>query len=142
MQKIQTLQNQLLKVLSGKKYRFSTDALHNEYNLLQVVDIAHQETVSFVHNYFSNSLPPVFDNYYETFATCHDINTRSGSSTIKPPQIKTEMGALSMKVYGATLWNPLTIDLKTIPNIKKFRRKVKQSSFPYFNPYKIKNKNK
>ena len=125
IKKIQILQNQLLKVLSGKKYRFSTNELHNEFNLLKVTDIAKQETVSFVHNYFSNSLPPVFDNYYETFATCHNINTRSGSKIIKPPKIKTDMGAFSIKVKGAKLWNEIHNDLKTIPKIKKFRLKLK-----------------
>ena len=30
--------------------------LHNEFDLLKVTDIAKQETVSIVHNYFSNRL--------------------------------------------------------------------------------------
>jgi hypothetical protein len=53
------LQKQLLKVLSGKNYRFSTDMLHNEFELLKIKDIVKQEIITFVHNFFSNSLPPV-----------------------------------------------------------------------------------
>ena len=80
MQRIQTLQNRLLKVISGKDYRFSTDELHDEFDLLLIKDIANQEILAFVHNYFSNSLPPVFNGYFETLASNHNINTRNGGN--------------------------------------------------------------
>ena len=56
LKRIQTLQNRLLKVLSGKNYRFSTDMLHTEFEILKIKDIVKQEVITFVHNYFSNSL--------------------------------------------------------------------------------------
>ena len=59
LNKVQKLQNQLLKVLSGKKFRFPTDELHDEFELLTVKDISEQEILTFVHNFFSNNLPPV-----------------------------------------------------------------------------------
>ena len=78
MKRIQTLQNQLLKVLSRKNYLFSTDKLHDEFELLKVNDLTKQEIATFVHNYFSNSLPSVFDGYFETLASNHNRNTRNG----------------------------------------------------------------
>ena len=66
MEKIQVLQNKLLKVPSEKKYRYPTEKLHKEFELL-VEDLAKQKLLSFVHNYFSNNLPPVFDNYFDLF---------------------------------------------------------------------------
>ena len=39
LNKIQFLQNQLLKVLSSKKFRFSTDKLHNEFEILKIQDL-------------------------------------------------------------------------------------------------------
>ena len=62
MLKILTLQNQLLTVISEKKYRYPTEKLQNLFNLLLVKDIANQELLKFVHNNFYNSLPTVFDN--------------------------------------------------------------------------------
>ena len=59
MKRIHTLQNQLLKVLSGKNYRFSTDKLHDEFELLKIKEITKQEIAFFVHTFCSNSLPPV-----------------------------------------------------------------------------------
>ena len=83
MKIIQTLQNQLLKVLSGKTYRFSTDKLHDEFELLKVKDITKQEIASFVHNFFSNSSHTVFDGYFETLASNHNRNTRNGHNFTK-----------------------------------------------------------
>ena len=64
LKKIQTLQNQLLKVLLRKDYRFSTNELHNSMDLLKIDDIADQEILFFVHNYFLKKFSPVFDDYY------------------------------------------------------------------------------
>ena len=52
LNKIQVLQNQLLKVLLKKDYRSPTDELHKSMDILKVNDIAEQEIVTFVHNYF------------------------------------------------------------------------------------------
>ena len=101
MLKIQTLQNQLLKVLSEKKYRYPTEKLHKEFNLLLVKDIANQELLTFVHNYYSNSLPPVFENYFKPFD--HHYNTRNGHQTIRIEDHDTEIAAASVKVMGAKL---------------------------------------
>ena len=56
MLKIQTLQNQHLKVISEKKYHYPTEQLYKEFKLLLVKYLANQELPTFVHNYFSNSL--------------------------------------------------------------------------------------
>ena len=131
MQRIQTLQNQLIKVLAHKHYRYPTNVLHNEFNFLKVKDIANQEILTFVHNYFANKLPPVFDNYFVTYATCHDRNTRSGSTQIKPPRFNTKIADLSIKYMGAKIWNELSNDLKSISNSKMFRRQYKNLILPY-----------
>ena len=130
LNKIQFLQNQLLKVLSSKKFRYSTDKLHNEFEILKVKDMVNQEILTFVHNYFSNSLPTAFNNYYETLISIHGINTRHGSNINKIPH-RTKMGALSIKIHGAELWNKLDNNLKSISHVKCFRFRYKNSIIPY-----------
>ena len=130
LNKIQFLQNQLLKVLSSKKFRYSTDKLHNEFEILKVKDMVNQEILTFVHNYFSNSLPTAFNNYYETLISIHGINTRHGSNINKIPY-RTKMGALSIKIHGAELWNKLDNNLKSISHVKCFRFRYKNSIIPY-----------
>ena len=130
LNRIQFLQNQLLKVLSCKKFRYSTDKLHNEFDLLKVQDMVNQEILTFVHNYISNSLPSAFNNYYETLASIHGVNTRHGSDLSKTRH-RTKMGALSIKIHGPELWNKLNINIKSIPNVKCFRFRYKKSIIPY-----------
>ena len=130
LNKIQFLQNQLLKVLSSKKFRHSTDKLHNEFEILKVQDMVNQEILTFAFKYFANSLPPVFDNYYETLANTHGLNTRHGSNLRKVSH-KTKTGALSIKIHGAELWNKLDNNLKSIPHVKSFRYRYKTSILPY-----------
>ena len=55
--KIQVLQNKLLKILTFKNYRYSTNQLHNEFGILKVNDIINQEILTFVHEYINNKLP-------------------------------------------------------------------------------------
>ena len=124
MLKIQTLQNQLLKVLYEKKYRYPTEKLHKELNLLLVNDIANQELLTFVHNYYSDSLPPVFDNYFDPFD--HPYNTRYAPSSIRLRDHDTEMAAASVQVKGAKLWNDLNISYKNITKRKNFKTQYKQ----------------
>ena len=120
MQRIQTLQNQLLKVISGKEYRHSTNDLHDEFDFLLVKDIANQEIVAFVHNYFSNNLPPVFDGYFETLANNHSRNTRNGKNLIRIAEHNTDIAGSAIKIQGAKLWNKLDNNLKQITKVKMF----------------------
>ena len=133
IKRIQTLQNQLLKVLSKKDYRFSTDSLHNEFDILKIKDIVKQEVITFVHNFFSNSLPPVFDGYFETLASNHNRNTRNGSNLIKITSHSTNFSASSLKIQGAKVWNRLDNNLKSLQKVKNFRDKFKCSRLPYVN---------
>ena len=130
IKRIQTLQNQLLKVLLGKKFRFPTDDLHHELNILKVEDITNQEILSFVHNYFANKLPSAFDNYYQIFANFSDRVTRN-SHTIQIGHHNTKIAALSLKISGAKKWNDLSNDIKSIKNIKRFKREYKSKCIPY-----------
>ena len=123
MGRIQTLQNQLLKVLSEKTYRYPTEKLHKELNLLLIDDISKQEMLTFVHNYFSSVLPPVFENYFELFKHPHD--TRQEPNTIRIKKHVTVMAASSVQIKGAKLWNDLDMSLKNITNRKCFRNKYK-----------------
>ena len=131
LKRIQKLQNQLLKVLSGKKFRFPTDELHDEFELLTVKDISEQEILTFVHNFFSEKLPPVFNGYFETLASIHNRNTRHGSNLLSIPRHTTKIAASSIKIQGAKLWNKLDNNLKNISKAKKFKSKFKYSRFPY-----------
>ena len=125
IQKIQVLQNQLLKVLSNKKRRYSTEKLHREFDILMVQDIKNHEILTFVHNYFYNNLPPVFDDYFIKFN--HRYNTRNVNNSYQIKSHNTDTAALSVQIDGSKQWNKLNNELKLIPKRKNFRKKIKKS---------------
>ena len=129
--KIQTLQNKLLKVLMGKNYRYSTNSLHNELEILKVSDIAKTNTVTFIHNYFHDKLSKIFKNYFTVFNEVHNINTRGSTNNIIIANHKTNFGHSTMKIKGAKLWNNIDADTKKLKNVKLFRKQLKTNILPY-----------
>ena len=130
--RIQTLQNKLLKVLLSRNYRHSTNKLHNELEILKVNDIAKVDSLTFIHNYFSNKLPRVFNHYFTTVGNVHNINTRgSKNQNISVDKHKNQVGYSTMKIKGANGWNNTSAIIKKITNIKTFRNKLKYTILPY-----------
>ena len=130
--KIQTLQNRLLKVLLTRGYRYSTNSLHNELEVLKVTDIAKVNSLTFVYNYFNNKLPNIFDNYFTVFNEVHRINTRGSKNQIIIINMhNSNNGGSTMKVRGAKLWNNTGAKIKRLKNVKNFRKQVKDSILPY-----------
>ena len=91
--------------------------------------MVNQEILTFVYNYFANSLPSAFNNYYETLASTHGINTRHGSNLLRKVKHRTKIGALSIKIHGAELWNKLDNNLKSISHVKCFRISYKKINY-------------
>ena len=125
------LQNQLLKVLTEKPYRYSTDKLHNELKLLKVEDLYKQEILTFVHNFQNNKLPPVFDSYFTSFSNIHDINTRYRNTNFIVPRVSSNLGSTSISFEGAIFWNNLDTMKKEIKSVKLFRKSIKDTVLPY-----------
>ena len=131
LNKLQTLQNQLMKVLTCRDYRFSTNVLHTQHKILKVEDIFLQEKLSFVHNHENNKLPSMFSNYYVKFLQIHNIATRNSNNSFIVPTFNSNFGSYSMKIDGAKIWNKLENSIKQITSIKNFRRKVKEKLLQY-----------
>ena len=130
LNKVQIIQNKLLKVITNQKYRTPTNDLHNSLEILKVKDILTQETLGFVHNFTHNKLPIIFNNYFRKFYDIHDRNTRNRNNFIIP-RSKTVLGSKTIKYIGTVTWNALDQNIKLIDNIKKFRLSWKKNILPY-----------
>ena len=124
LKRIQVLQNKLLKVLLAKSYRYSTNLLHNELKILKVKDIAKLDALTFIHNYFNNKLPSIFDNYFTLVSEIHNRNTRRSEREIYINTYMTNAGISMMKSIGAKIWNETSNSTKLIQNIKTFRKTI------------------
>ena len=121
----------MLKVLTGKPYRYSTNKLHNELKLLKVEDLYKQEILTFVHNFQNNKLPSVFDSYFTSFSNIHNINTRYRNTNFILHRVSSNLGSTSISFEGAVLWNNLEISSKEIQSVKSFRKSFKDTVLPY-----------
>ena len=129
MDKVQILQNKLLKVLLEKKWRTPTNEIHNKLDILLVNDIFIQEISTFVHNYMNGNLPEVFKDYYQTIN--HQYSTRGNQNSLIPPQCRTEIGKKTVKVLGCKVWNNLSQQKKSIKNSKAFRKAFRNDKLKY-----------
>ena len=129
--KIQVLQNKLLKILTFKDYRYSTNRLHNDFEILKVNDITKQEILNFVHGYINNKLPNVFDDYFtHRFSMeMYIISERKVRFII--PKHQTNVGADTIDVKGAQLWNNLKLNIKPNVSNKIFKKAFKDSILKY-----------
>ena len=129
--KIQTLQNRLLKVLSYKHYRYPTNKLHNEMFILKFTDMIKQETLSFVYNYIHEKLPVIFEKYFLHRHELPEMIVEQRKRRFRPPLHNNFIGASTVKVVGSQLLNINASTLKLNNSIKSFRNNVKQLYLPY-----------
>ena len=125
LEKVQVLQNKLLKVILEKSWRHPTDVLHTELYILKVRDIFYQEISSFVNKYFRNDLPEVFTDYFQHFR--HTYGTRGNLNRLILPLYRTELGKKTVRYKGCEIWNNLSQGKKNIKNAKRFRKSIKDS---------------
>ena len=93
---------------------------------INIIDV----NITLDHNYFSNCLPPVFDNYFDRFDHPHE--TRNGPNTIIIKRHSTEIAAASVLVKGAKLWNDLDISYKTLTKRNNFRAHFKSETLKLY----------
>ena len=129
MDKVQILQNKLLKVLLEKERRTPTNELHNTLDILQVNDIFLQEISTFVCNYFQGNLPEGFSEYF--LIMDHNHGTRGNLNSLEIPLCSTELGQKTVKFLGSKTWNKLSSELKAISSPKAFRKAFKNQILKY-----------
>ena len=131
--RIQTMQNRLLKVLLYKNFYFSTNKLHNELSILKFSDLINQETLSFVYKYIQGKLPSVFNNYFTHRHELSEMIEENRKRRFIYPISKTEIGKSTIKYVGSRLFNEKAQSLKLNVTMKTFRNHVKTIFMNYPN---------
>ena len=79
LKQLQVLQNKIIRIMVFKVQkdcvRMST--VYKCLNKLQITDIYEPETAKFMHPFYHNNLPAVFDSYFKSANTQYTPNTRS-----------------------------------------------------------------
>ena len=102
LQKLQVIQNKLLKLLLNFDRRMSTNELHQQLSLLKVVDIHTVNVLSFVNECRSGRCPTLFSSYYHVRQAGYELRQ---NDRLHVPMARTDTGQSSCKIKGARLWN-------------------------------------
>ena len=125
LNKIQILQNRLLKVLLIKPHRYSTNKLHKDLSILKFEDIVKQELMSFTFNYIHRNLPVVFENYFQHRWALDDALSGDSRLRFKTPEHSTIIGENTVKVKASNLFNNVVSKTNLNCKIKSFRNTIK-----------------
>ena len=131
LDKIQTLQNKLLKVLYMKNYRYSTNNLHRDLSILKFEDMIKQETLSFMYKYIHSKLPDVFNNYFLHRQNISEMILEKRKRRFILPRVNTKVGESTIKYTGSKIFNENASELKLENTIKTFRKNVKKILLTY-----------
>ena len=102
--KLQSKQNQLLKVLYIKNWFYGTNDLHNECKLIKIRDLHILRVLTFVRKCLNKETISLFHNYFVYQHDNHSYNTRHNINLV-PIASRTESGATRIKALGPTYWN-------------------------------------
>ena len=120
MNKVQTIQNKLLKFFLNLHQRYSANELHASLNILKVSDMYEVNILTLVQKCLSSKCPHIFKNYYIQQQHRYDMRERK----LSIPRSRTEIGSLSLKSKGATSWNNLNMHLKEKSHFKNFKQNL------------------
>jgi hypothetical protein len=122
--RLQILQNKLLKILCNRDYKSSSSGLHKELNLLNIQQISEFFTLCFVFKQLTNQLPGVFNDFYVLNSDMNERITRQ-SKHIHVLKYKTNWLKKSLKVQGAKCWNDLPNNVKGCNSLSSFKKACK-----------------
>ena len=129
IEKLQVIQNKLLKILMGRERRTPTDIIHSDLRVLKVKDIYAVNTLAFVNNCMMGECPNIFKEYYVYRNMVYNLR----HTPLYVPRTRTVMGALSTKITGARLWNTYQENCGRWYLTKSFKRNLTRYIYGTYN---------
>ena len=121
LNRIQTIQNQLLKLILKLDRRTPTNTLHKNMRIVKVSHIAHSSVLGFVNDVRIGRCPEIFLDYYTLKRNAYDLRTKG---QLKVPQTRLVLGDKSVKIKGALLWNRMDKSMLKHRFTKSFRKNL------------------
>ena len=100
--RLQVIQNKLLKLILKLDRLTATNILHKEINLLKVTHLGESSVLGFVNKVLCGQCPAIFLSYYKIKRNAYDVRTKGQLVT---PQTRIQFGDRAVKVKGCLLWN-------------------------------------
>jgi Reverse transcriptase (RNA-dependent DNA polymerase) len=125
LDKLNKLNNKILRILLNKQIRTPVMELYKEYNTFPISILYQMQMLIFVQKcvYHNDILPPVFHNIFMDNKSLHKYDTRRKSDLHL--SCANSVGQLCLDYRCVVLWNDLSDDLKTCCSSMAFKKKLK-----------------
>ena len=106
--KIQTMQNNLLKLLLQLDIRTPTKISHKNLNILKMNVLYKCSILSFVNDTQIGKCPRIFEKYFQKKHSHYDLRQEE---KLDIPPVRLTLGDRAVRIKGAKLWNDIHNDL-------------------------------
>ena len=122
--KLQAQQNKLLKLLTKRDYRYSTNKLHQENRILKVKHIHELYTLEFVFRCHKDTPIEPFKDYFKRRGETHEYELRNNEN-LSTNKICLNTGKTTTHTTGALLWNNCPTNITDLNEIGPFKKIVR-----------------
>ena len=120
------LQKKAVRIITSSKHDAHTSVLFHQLSILKQSDLVSMHTALFMFDFYNNTIPSSFSNFFTSIRKVHNYNTRlSSSSAYYTPAIRTNYGKFSLRYQGPLTWNSIDHNTKEINHHKIFKQKSK-----------------
>ena len=112
-------------------YNSDSSPLFKKHCILNICDINKIQTICLIFKFFHNSLPLQFTDLFTCNSLIHDHNTRQ-TNKIHISCHRINIRANSIAIYGAKLWNTLSLELTSLPSLAIFKRHFKYHLLEFY----------
>ena len=139
LERLQVIQNKLLKLLLRLDPYTSTNLLHSELNILKVKDLCNTSLLLFVHANLQGDCPAAVKNYFVRRNSVY--NTRQ-TGHLEYRRARLDLGTSRVQYHAAELWNLLsdvikkTFHVENISNVIYVKNLYKDTVNNFYNFYR------
>ena len=108
-----TLQKRAVRIITFSEYNCHSSPLFRKLKILKVIDLLYLYCALFMHDYYSNRLPLIFNDFFKSINKVHQYQTRLACKiSYYLPKASTNYGKFNIRFFGAKVWNSIEESLK------------------------------
>ena len=125
LRKLQKLQNRAARVVTNSPFDHTSLPLISKLGWLTVKEMIDFETACMVYKALHGLAPPYMKSMFHKLSESCNRTLRNTSTDLRIPLCKTSNGQRSFSYRGVTVWNQLSLEIKTAPSLAAFKTKLK-----------------
>lgn len=126
LRKLQKLQNRAARVVTNSPFDQTSLPLISKLGWLTVKEMIDFETACIVYKALHGLAPPYMKSMFHKLSDSCNRTLRNTSTDLRIPLCKTSNGQRSFSYRGVTVWNQLSLEIKTAPSLAAFKTRLKR----------------